>query len=42
MEKVSTKAVAPAVCFFSRSHGVRGSVSSPVGAFSPRHSVGRA
>lgn len=35
MEKVSTKAVAPATCFFSRSYGVRGSVSSPVeGLFS--------
>lgn len=32
MEKGSAKA--PAVCFSSGSHGVRGSVSSPVGAFS--------
>lgn len=39
MEKVSTKAVAPATCFSSRSYSVRGSVSSPVESlFSRAHS----
>lgn len=39
MEKVSTKAVAPATYFSSRSYSVRGSVSSPVeGLFSRAHS----